>query len=113
MCSIIKLEQFMEIEDLIGPIILLLIVYLSLSVNIRTRKRIQEWARESSCEIIKINIKLWYWFIPWLCGGIHPGNFRVIVRSKGNKIIEYQITGGGLFLLSDKIEVSKIKEIHT
>ncbi|GAB6908581.1 hypothetical protein DESC_100102 [Desulfosarcina cetonica] len=99
----------MEIEEFIGPIILLLIVYLSLSVNIRTRRLIKEWARERTYEIVKIKMKLWYWFIPWLCGGIHPGNFRVIVRSKGNKVIEYQITGGGLFLLSNKIEVSKIK----
>lgn len=113
MCSIIDLEQSMGIEEFIGPIILLFIAYLSLSVNIRTRRLIKEWARKSNYDVVKINIKLWYWFIPWLCGGIHPDNFRVIVRSKDNKILEYQITGGGLFLVSNKIEVVKMKELHT
>jgi hypothetical protein len=103
----------MELEEFIGPIILLIIAYLSFSVNIRTRRLIKEWARENEYELVTIKMKLWYWMIPWLCGGIHPGNFSVSVKTKRHKLLEYQITGGGLFLLSRKIEITKIKEINT
>jgi hypothetical protein len=55
----------------------------------------------------------WFWLIPWIMGGFHPGSFRVIIKDKKRGYIKYQITGGGLFLISDSLDIKEIKTLKT
>ncbi len=98
--------------DLIGYGFLALIIYLLLRLHFRTKFSINEWAKDNQFEIIWIKYTPWYWFIRLLSGGIHPANFRVLVQNQEGEHTEFQITGGGFFLISDSIKVKEILKNH-
>ena len=102
------METQSNIVGLLGLILFSLIIYLYLSIHYKTKNKIIKWAIENQYEILWTKYSPWYWMIPWFAGGIHPSNFRVLVR-RNELLTEDQITGGGMFLLSEKINVKKDK----
>jgi len=97
----------LDVHKIIGTIFLALVIYFFWSINSRTRKAIDHWAEENAFTII--SKKYVPWHCTWISGGFHPANFKVIVTNLQGELEGYWIRAGGIFLLSDKLNINRTK----
>jgi len=98
------MEYLLVLTKILGLLFLFVAIIYFINLHFRTKSKIDQWAKKEDIMILKKKYTPWYRH-GYLSGGFHPAHFRVIIKDDKGELIDYSIIGGGLFWLSDKIDI--------